>query len=160
MDLLNKKWAVLILVLFIFFMFYKAIVCAIILGLLLLIIGFKTWLFLSNISNNGIKTFGTIQSFGPKDSEGNRLPIIEYFTNNDECITETPKFYAYSSVTRIRNPEKHVGKRTRIVYDPNNVKHFILHGESGFYTFTSVFMMLVGLIFITMASLTLGGFIN
>jgi len=159
MRALKKTWAIAILVAFVFFMFYEPVVCGIILGLIFIVIGVRGWKFIYRMNNNGIKRWGTVVSF-ETDNESGNIPIIEYDTLENESITAQPHFYAYASVTKIRNPKKHIGKRTIILYDPDNVKRFVLKADLGFYTFIAVIGTFVGLGFTIMATLSLLGLIG
>ncbi len=72
MELLNKKeYAIPIFILFVFFMFYKPVICSLILGSLATLIGIKSWIFIVDIHKNGVESIGKILSY-ESDEDGHK----------------------------------------------------------------------------------------
>jgi hypothetical protein len=160
MELLdNKKYGIPIVVLFVFFMFYKPVVCFIILGSLVSIISIYFWNFLSNIQKNGIKNVGKIL-FYESDSEGHKTPTVEFTTNNGIQIRKKPYYYASTDLSKIRNYKNNIDKKIDILYDPQNPEKFVIGKERNFNRFSLIFGILVGIIFLTVGICSVLGIIN
>lgn len=122
-ELLNKKeYAIPTFILFAFFMFYKPVICFIILGLLATIIGIHSWSFLVNINKNGIKSRGKIL-FYESDSDGYKTPTIEFTTKNGKQIKKEPYYYSSSDISKFKNYKNDIDKSVFVLYDKKILKN-------------------------------------
>ena len=143
----DKKFAIPIFILFLFFMFYEPIVCFIILGTLVSITSIYYWRFLTYIYKNGTKASGKILSY-ESDSEGYKTPIISFTTEQGIQIREKPYYHASTDLGILMSYKKEIGRQIDILHDPENPEKFVIKKEKGFNKLTLIFMALIGLIFL------------
>ena len=160
MELLNnKKYAIPIVGVFIFFALYKPAGCFILLGTLVTTICIHYWLFLREIDKNGIKIIGKIL-FYKSDSEGHKTPIVEFTSKGGVQIQKEPYCYASTDLSIFKTYSNNINKPVSILYDSKNPEKFILEKERGFNNFSLIFGALVGLIFLTIGICCILGIIN
>lgn len=160
MELLNnKKYAIPIIIIFVFFMFYKPVICFIILGSLVSIMSIYFWKFLSDIHKTGIQSVGKIL-FYESDSDGHKTPTVEFITKCGMHIRKKPYYYASTDLSKIQNYKKNIDKSIDILYDPKNPEKFVIGKERNFNSFSLIFMTLVGLIFLTVGICSILGINN
>lgn len=160
MELLdNKKYAVPIIILFVFFMFYKPVVCFIIFSLLILIISIYSWNFLSDIRKNGIQSVGKIL-FYESDSDGYKTPTVEFTDKNGKLIRKKPYYYTSTDVSKIRTYKKNINKPVDILYHRKNSEKFVIGKERNFNNFSLIFITLIGLICLTVGVCSILGIIE
>ncbi|WPO77193.1 hypothetical protein [Flavobacterium sp. KACC 22761] len=87
----NKKYQIIYAVIFVFFMFYKPVICFSMLGTVLLIYVVYTVLYLNDISKNGIEIRGEIISY-ESDEERYKTPIIDFQIAEEKKNTGKPFF--------------------------------------------------------------------
>ena len=78
MEDLKKYWIPIVIV-FVFFMFYKPVIYFLILESLVLLIGFYSWRFIMIIKKTGIEGSGEILSY-ESDNDGHKTLIVEFTT--------------------------------------------------------------------------------
>jgi|GEM_PF-846897 len=156
---LVQKYGVIILVAFVLSMFFKPVVCFIILGFLACYIGITEILFLNAIRKKGVECTGRILSY-QAGTEGYKTPIIEFKTLHDEVISEKPSLYASSGLSKIRSYKKMINKEVAVLYDPENPKKFILVDEIDFSYFALIFCTLIGLVFLIVSVGSILGYIE
>ena len=155
MELLNKKeYAIPIFILFVFFMFYEPEICFFILGFLVIIIGIQTWIFMVGIQKNGIESVGKILYY-EADEDGHKTPTIEFKTKNGIQIKKKPYYYASSDLSKIRTYKNKTNESISVLYDKKNPEKFIIGNENNFNYFSLVFIILVGIIFLSVGILSL-----
>ena len=160
MELLNnRKYGIPLFIGFVFFMYYKPIVCFIILGSIIFICSFSYWRFLLYINKNGIHSVGKIV-FYESDSDGYKTPMVEFTSQNGMQVREKPYFYASTDLSKIRTYKKDIDKPIDILYDPKSPEKFVLGKERNFNSFGLIFMALVGLIFFTVGICSIMGIID
>lgn len=141
-----NKYGVIIFVMFVFFMFYKPVICFLILGGIALFYGLYFFFFLSNIKKDGIETFGKILAY-EKDNEGYKTPVVE-FELEGKLIKEKPYYYASTDLSKFRTYNNNIDKPIAIIYSPKEPEKFILKSEKGFNYITLIFVFIVGLFFV------------
>lgn len=156
---LKKEYSIIIFILFVFFMFYKSIICLIIVGSLLLYYGIDTLLFLNYISENGIESLGKIL-FYESDVENYKTPVIEFKTLEEELIKGKPYYYASTDLSKFISYKNATNKNITILYCSETPENFVLKTEKDFNYGTIILMMIIGLLFITIASAHLLEYIN
>lgn len=160
MGLLDKKkYAIPIFILFVFFMFYKPVICFIILGSLISIMSIYYWNFLLDIQKNGIESVGKIL-FYESDSDGYKTPTVEFIDKNGKQIRKKPYYYVSTDLSKIRTHKKNIDKPINILYDPKNPEKFVIGKERNFNSFSLIFATLVGMIFLTIGICSTLGIIN
>ncbi|RBW61949.1 hypothetical protein DS884_02800 [Tenacibaculum sp. E3R01] len=150
----NKKYEIPILIFFIFGMFYKPLICVLILGFLATIIGIDTWFFIINIQKKGIESVGRILYY-ESDEDSHKVPIIEFKTKNGHQIKEKPYYYASTDLSIIRTYKEKLNKSVSVLYDKNKPEKFVILNEKGFNYFSLIFVILVGIVFLTIGTLSL-----
>jgi hypothetical protein len=154
-----KRYSIIIIILFVFFMFFKPIVCGFIVGILIFHYGIDSFLFLNYITKSGIESIGKIQSY-ESDDEGYKTPIIEFKTLEKQLITAKPYYYASSDLSKFRTYKSNIDKNIAVLYSAENPEKFVIKTEKEFNYGTLVFAMVVGFLFIVIAIANLLGFIN
>ncbi|MCX7549179.1 DUF3592 domain-containing protein [Xanthomarina sp. F1114] len=155
MELLNKKeYAIPIFILFVFFMFYKPVICFLILGLLTTIIGIKYWIFIVDIQKNGIESIGKIL-FYESDEDGYKTPTIEFKTKNGIQINKKPYYYSSTDLSKIKTYKNKINESVSVLYDKKNPKKFVLENERNFNYFSLILITLAGIVFLTAGILSL-----
>ncbi|WP_299676790.1 DUF3592 domain-containing protein [uncultured Dokdonia sp.] len=155
MELLNKKeYSIPIFILFVFFMFYKPVVCFLILGSLTTLIGIKSWIFIVNIQKNGIKSIGKILSY-ESDEDGHKTPTIEFKTKKGNQIKKKPYYYASTDLSKIKTYKNKINESVSVLYDKKNPEKFVIETERDFNYFSLILIILVGVVFLTVGTLSL-----
>ena len=155
MELLNKKeYAITIFILFVFFMFYKPVICFLILGSLATFIGIQSWVFIVDIKKNGIESIGKIL-FYESDEDGYKTPRIEFKTKNGNHIKKKPYYYASTDLSEFRTYKNKINDSVSILYDKKNPEKFVLGNERNFNYFSLILIILVGIVFLTVGILSL-----
>jgi hypothetical protein len=158
MEYIKKYW-IGIIIAFGVSLFIKPAFCFLILGTLLLYLGITSVLFQIKIQKKGIECNGKILSF-TTSRRGNTTPIIEFTPFTGNTIIEEPFIYTSLDLGSISFNDENVKKEVLIVYDPDNPKRFIVADENGFNYIVLVFVLLVGLVFITVSICNLLGYIQ
>lgn len=86
-----KRYSIIIIILFVFCMFFKPMVCFFIVGSLVFSYGIESLLFLNYITKSGIESIGKIKSY-ESDDEGYKTPIIEFTTLEEQRISAKPYY--------------------------------------------------------------------
>ncbi|WP_405570503.1 DUF3592 domain-containing protein [Winogradskyella sp. Asnod2-B02-A] len=160
MELLNKKeYAIPIFILFVFFMFYKPVICFLILGSLATLIGIKSWIFIVDIQKNGIESVGKIL-FYESDEDGHKTPTIEFKTKNGNQIKKKPYYYASTDLSKIRTYKNKINESVSVLYDKKNPEKFVVGNERNFNYFSLILITLAGVVFIAVGILSLLEIIN
>jgi len=155
MELLNKKeYAIPIFILFVFFMFYKPVICFLILGSLATFIGIQSWIFIVDIQKNGIESIGKIL-FYESDEDGYKTPTIEFKTKNGNQIKKKPYYYASTDLSKFRTYKNKKNESVSVLYDKNNPEKFVVGNERSFNYFSLILIILVGIVFLTVGILSL-----
>ncbi|MEO8236939.1 MAG: DUF3592 domain-containing protein [Flavobacterium sp.] len=156
---LKKEYSIIIIILFVFFMFYKSIVCALIVGALALYYGIDNLTFLNYINKNGIESLGKILSY-ESDEEGYKTPIIEFQTLEGNFIKEKPYCYVSSDLSKFRTYKNDINKNITVLYSSERPEKFIIKTEKDFNYGSLIFVIAIGLIFIILTCGNLLGYIN
>lgn len=158
MDRHIKKYGLIVFLTFVFCMFYKPVICFLILGTFVFYYGFHYLFFLNSIDKKGVEVVGKILSY-QSDGEGYKTPIIE-FESKGLLIKEKPYYYASTDLSKFRTYDSNIEKLVPILYCPNNPERFILKSEKGFNYFSLFFALIVGLIFMIVGLSHVFGFIK
>ncbi|TPG41695.1 DUF3592 domain-containing protein [Flavobacterium pectinovorum] len=156
---LKKEYSIIIMILFVFFMFYRPVVCFLILGTLLLYYGIDSLIFLNYISKKGIETMGKILAH-ESDNEGYKTPIIEFLSPEGKLLKGKPHYYAASDLSKFRTYKGDINKNVRILYSLENPEKFVIKTEKSFNYGTIIFVIAVSLIFIGIGIGNILGFLN
>ncbi len=140
----NKKYGILYVVFFVFFMFYKPVICFLIFGIIALVYTVNSILHLNNISKNGIEITGRIISY-ESDAEGYKTPIVEFQTIEEKIITGKPSFHTSSDLDKVRSFQANIHKSVKIIYNSESPEKFILKDNSN--GFGLIMLAIVGLVF-------------
>lgn len=154
-----KKNGIIIVIVFVFCMICKPVLCFIILGGLILYLAIYSLTFLNYIKKKGIESVGEILSY-ESDDDGHKTPIIEFETLEGKVIKQKPFFYASSDLSIFRSYKNNINKKITILYSENNPEKFVLKNEETFSTGVIVLMIFIGLIFISIGVSSLFGFIK
>lgn len=154
-----EKYGLIIVVLFVFFMFYKPIFCFLIIGTLVFYYGINSLTFLNYIKKNGIESLGEILSYEP-DEDGYKTPIIEFKTLKGERIKQKPYYYASTDLSIFRTYKNNINKKITVIYTEKNPEKFVIKTEKDFNIGSIIFMLIVGLIFLGLSIGNLLGFLN
>ncbi|KFF06123.1 DUF3592 domain-containing protein [Flavobacterium reichenbachii] len=154
----DKKSGIIILILFIFFGFYKPVVCFLIVGSLILYHGIHYLEFLNSITKNGIESLGKIVSH--ESDEGYKIPIIEFKTLEEKLITGKPYYYASTDASFFRSYKNDINKNIKILYSSKNPERFVVKAEKSFNYGTLIFSVIIGAAFTSMAIAQLLGYVN
>lgn len=148
MNFLKKynPYEIIFFVLFVFFIFYKPIVCALLLGSFIIFKVIDYLLFLKYIQKNGIPLVGEIVSY-ENDDENYKTPIIT-FEVAGQHIKRTPQGYFSSDIDKFRSFKENIGKTIPILYDPRNPEKFIIANKKEPSYLGLVFLLLVCVVFI------------
>ena len=159
MELLNnKKYAIPLFIIFVFFMFYKPVICLIILGSLISVVSIYYCSFLSDIHKNGIESVGKIV-FYESDSDGHKTPTIEFTSKDGIQVRKEPYYYASTDVSKIRTYKNNIDKSIDIIYDQKNPEEFVIGNERNFNSFSLQFVLFVGMIFLIVGICGISGII-
>lgn len=154
-----KKYGLIIVVLFVFFMFYKPIFCSLILGTLVFYYGINSLIFLNYIKKNGIESLGEILLY-ESDEDGYKTPIIEFKTLKGELIKQKPYYYASTDFSIFRTYKNDINKKITVLYSEENPKKFVIKTEKDFNIGSVILMIIIGLFFLGLSIGNLLEFIN
>lgn len=154
----HNPYEIIFVVLFVFFIFYKTIVCALLLGSFMIFKVINHFLFLKYIRKNGIRHSGEIVSY-ENDEEGYKTPIIT-FEVAGQLIKRTPQGHFSSDIDKFRSFKENIGKSVSILYDPKNPEKFIIFNKKDSGYFVLILVFLAGFIFIIIGLGGLLGHIN
>jgi len=141
-----KKLDIIFFISFAFFMFYKPIICILLIGSMIIFHSINYAIFLSRINRFGKETIGKILSY-ETEYKGYKTPIIEFEVETKK-IKEKPFFYASTDLSKIRSYSNNIDKLVPILYIPSNPKEFIMKSEKKFNYGSLIFISIIGLIFI------------
>jgi hypothetical protein len=154
-----KKYGLIIVILFAFFMFYKPICCFLILGIVIFYYGVNSLTFLNHIKKNGIESLGEILSY-ESDKDGYKTPIIEFKTQKGELIKQKPYYYASTDLSFFRTYKNNINKKNAVIYSEENPEKFVIKTEKNFNIGSIILMIIVGLFFLGLSIGNLLGFLN
>ncbi|PWB22165.1 hypothetical protein DCO46_17885 [Flavobacterium sp. HTF] len=139
-----KKISIPYFVLFVFFMFYKPVICFLMLGIFALVFAVYSILFLNIIRKNGIETTGKIVSYD-SDGEGYKTPVIEFQIGEEETITAKPFLHTSSDLDKFRSYQGNIYKPVKIIYNSESPEKFILKDNS--HGCGLIIIIMAGLVF-------------
>jgi hypothetical protein len=139
-----KKYGIIFVVPFVFFMFYKPVICFLMLGTLIVFYGIYSISFLIQINKNGIENLGRIVSY-QSDDEGYKTPIIEFQISEGKNFIGKPFLHTSSDLDKFQSYQKNINKTIKIIYNPTDPEKFVLKGNSNY--FVSVILIIIGCIF-------------
>ena len=157
MDLLNKKYGIIFVIRFVFFMFYKPAICFLMLGTALLFYAVYSISSLNQINKNGIENLGKIVSY-ESDNEGYKTPVIEFEISERKNFTGKPFLHTSSDLDKFLSYQKNINKTVKIIYNPDCPEKFIL--KDNFNYFGLIILIIVGLIFSLLSIGSLLGYID
>jgi len=140
-------------------MYYKPVVCLLILGSLVTFIGIQSWIFMANIQKNGIESIGKIL-FYESDEDGYKTPIIEFKTKNGNQIKKKPYYYASTNLSKFKSYKNRINESVSVLYDKKNPEKFIVEKDRDFNYFSLIFITSIGVFFTVMGVLSLLEIIN
>lgn len=158
MEFIKKYWLVIVAT-FGLCMFIKPAFCFIILGSLVSYMGLTSILFINKIGNIGIEWTGNIIDY-ESDSDGHKIPVIEFTTIAGEEIKEKPFIYSSTDLSKIRSYKNFINNSVPILYDPDDPRKFVLKDEEGFNYIVFVISILAGLFFVGLGICWLLGYIK
>jgi hypothetical protein len=144
MEDLNKKYGVIFIILFVFFMFYKPVICFLLLGTLALFYAIYSISSLMDLNKNGIEHHGKIVSY-ESDDEGYKTPIIEFQISEGKIFTGKPFLHTSSDLDKFQSYQNNINKTIKIIYNPDYPEKFVLKGNSNY--FGMALLIIVGLAF-------------
>jgi len=160
MKLLNeKRYAISIVILFVFFMFYKPVFCFIMIGLIIVIAVIDSWFLIVTLQKIGIESTAQILHY-VSDDDGHKTPIIEFTTSNGNQIKSKPYYYASTDLSIIRTYKNKINTSIDIIYHPKNPEKFVIKKERFFNYFILIFMLLGAITFLIVGTLSLLGIIQ
>jgi len=147
MNFLKKYnlYEIIFFVVFVFFMFYKLIVCFPLMGSFMIFKVIDYFLFLKYIKKNGVLHNGEIVSY--ENDRGYKTPVIAFETS-EQHIKQRPRLYVSSDLDKFRSYKKNIGKTVSLLYDPRNPEKFILVNKGESIYFGLILVFLVGVAFI------------
>jgi len=140
-------------------MFYKPIVCALILGVLILGAAIYYAYFIRIIQKKGSRSIGKILQH-QADSDGYKIPVITFATSQGQEFQGKPFFYVATDISRFRSYKNKINKEVIVIYHPKDPKKFIIYKEKGFNYAGIVLMMLAGSVFCAVSIANLLGYIT
>ena len=156
---LLDKFGIPIIVLFVFFMFYKPEVCPLIIGALLIYVAVYYWHYLKMITNEGARAIGIILEY-QRDNYGYKVPVIEFTAADEQKINGKPFYYTATDLAKFRSYKKYVNTEVIINYLPNKPHIFVIAKER-YYNYLSLsLMLLIGSIFLTVGIAAVAGYIE
>lgn len=155
----DKKYSLIILSLFIFFMFYKPIFCFLILGTLAFYHGFSRLMFLDYIEKNGIESIGKILSY-ESGEDGHKTPIVEFKTIEGDIVLKKPYCYVSTDLSMFKSYQDNINKNVTIIYSLKNPEKFVLKTEKDFNYGGNIILIIISLIFLGFAIGDILGFIQ
>jgi len=155
----KKKYSIAIILVFVFFMFYKPLICSIIIGLLALFYGIEYFLFFKYIGENGIETTGRILSY-ESDEDGYKTPIILFKILDGTEIKKKPYYYWSTDLSIFRTYKNHINESVSVIYNPKSPEKFIIKKENQSNYISLLLLGIFGLIFIAIGVFHLLGYIN
>ncbi|WP_316635589.1 DUF3592 domain-containing protein [uncultured Flavobacterium sp.] len=144
MEDLDKKYGIVFVIAFVFFMFYKPVISVLLLGILLLFYTIYSISSLIQINKNGIEHHGKIVSY-ESDEEGYKTPIIEFQISEGKIFTGKPFFHTSSDLDKFQSYQNNINRTIKIIYNPDYPEKFILKGNSNYFGIT--LLIVVGLVF-------------
>lgn len=146
MKLFDKYW-IAIIVIFVFFIFFKPVICYLIFGFILSYFGINSFILLEKLDTNGIKCKGKILSF-ESDNEGYKTPVVEFNTLEGELITGKPVLHTSTDIDKIRSYNGEVNTEVIILYQHEDPQNFILMDGQDLNYSSSILFSFTGLAFI------------
>lgn len=143
MDL-NKRLGIIVVIPFVFFLFYKPVICFLILGTLSLFYGIYSLSSLIWITKNGIESHGKIVSY-ESDEKGYKTPVIEFQISEGRNFKGKPFLHTSSDLDKFQTYQKNINKTIKIIYNPKDPEKFILKDNSNY--FGLIILIIVGLAF-------------
>lgn len=143
MDL-NKRLGIIVVISFVFFLFYKPVICFLILGTLFLFYGIYSLSSLIWITKNGIESHGKIVSY-ESDEKGYKTPVIEFQISEGRNFKGKPFLHTSSDLDKFQTYQKNINKTIKIIYNPKDPEKFILKDNSNY--FGLIILIIVGLAF-------------
>ena len=150
-----KKYGLLFFIIFVFFAFYKPIICLLMFGVFALFYVISSILFLNKLNKNGIEIFGEIVSY-ESDDEGYKTPIIEFQTLEGKNFTGKPILFTSSNLDNFQPYKKDSNKTTKIIYNPEEPEEFIVKNNSK--TFGLILFTILGFVSTAISVTCLLGF--
>lgn len=154
-----KKYMLAIFIAFGISMFIQPAFCMLIIGFIALYSSVETIVFLEKIKRVGVETPGTIISC-ERDNEGTITLIVEFTPAEGEVIKEEPFITSSSDVEHINSYTEIAGTQVSVLYHPEDPKRFVVTGKKDWEYFTSIFAILIGVVFLTVGVSSLLGFIE
>ncbi|MBB4803059.1 hypothetical protein HNP37_003134 [Flavobacterium nitrogenifigens] len=116
-------------ILFVICMFFKPVLCFLFLGIVCLYYSIHILLTLNKLNKNKIESFGKIVSY-ETDSEGFKIPIIEFETSDRKTYKGKPFIHASSDLDRFRTYAENINKNIKIQYNFKEPENFIIKDNS------------------------------
>ncbi|QSB26137.1 DUF3592 domain-containing protein [Flavobacterium sp. CLA17] len=141
---LNKEYSIIFVITFVFFMFYKPVICFLMFGTLALFYAIYSVLSLIHITKNGVENHGKIVSY-ESDNEGYKTPIIEFQISEGKNFKGKPLLHTSSDLDKFQSYQKNINKTIKVIYDPKDPEKFVLKNNSNY--FGLIILIIVGFVF-------------
>ena len=128
-------------------MFYKPIICLLLIGAYLLHFIFKYFLILKRIHNKPVYTTAKIIKYQIVEY-GYKEPKLSFFTKDGREIYEKPAIYFASDLSKIRTYRNKTNQIVEVTYNQNNPKEFVISSERKLNYVVLFFLFMIALILI------------
>ena len=154
-----KKYMLAIFIAFCISMFIEPAFCMLILGFVVLYSSGESIVFLEKMKRVGIETLGTVASY-EKDDEGNITAIVEFTAAGGELIKDEPYIISLADLEDLTPYNEIAGSGVSVLYHPDDPKRFVIKGKKDWEYLTSIFAIIVGLVFVVVGISSLFGLIE
>lgn len=140
-------------------MFYKPIICGLLLGSYMFHFILKYFLILKRIHNNRVFANAKIVKYQIVEY-GYKEPKLSFFTKDGIEICEKPAFYFATDLSKIRTYRNKINQTVEVTYNQNNPREFLISSESKLNYLVLFFLCMIALIFICLSISSLLGIIE
>jgi hypothetical protein len=124
----ENKFEVIISILMIISFFYKIEISIFLLGIILLKITIDNLKLIQRINRNGVKINGKIKEY-KKDSDGYKIPFINFSTFDGKIIEKEPNIYFATDMSFFKNYKNKINQDVEITYNKENPSEFLISNE-------------------------------
>lgn len=135
-------------ILFVICMFFKPVLCFLLLGIACTYYSIHTLLVLNKLNKNKIECFGKIVSY-ESDSEGFKTPLIEFETSDGKTFRGKPFIHSSSDLDKFKTYKENINKNIKIQYNFKEPENFIIKDQSN--GCTVILVTVIGLVFLAIS---------
>jgi hypothetical protein len=158
MNFIAKYWLVIVVV-FGVCIFIKPPLCFLLLGVLIVYMSLEAIIFLNKMATKGIACTGIIIEY-QSDSDGDKIPLVEFTTIAGDLISGNPYVSASTSLSKVKAAKGSIQDTVSILYDPKDPKKFeVVNDRRNNYAILILFLLL-GLLSLLLGTCTLLGYIR